>query len=76
LSKEEKTMTEHNLPTAEDAADFAFDGTQLAAISAEDCAFEKLEWGSDVHIAFLKQAISGLQEALADAEAVRAQASE
>lgn len=67
-------MSEHNLPTADDAADFEFDGTQLAAISTEDCTLQKLEWGSDAHIAFLKQAISGLQEALADAEAMRTQA--
>lgn len=69
-------MNEHNLPTADDAANFEFDGTQIAAISADDCAFQKLEWGSDAHIAFLRQAIEGLQEALADAEAMRAQASD
>jgi hypothetical protein len=62
------------LPTAADAADFEFDGTQLATLSADECTFQKMEWGSDTHIAFLQQAISGLQEALADAEAVRNQA--
>jgi len=32
-----------SLPTAADAADFEFDGTQLAALSADDCTFQKLE---------------------------------
>jgi hypothetical protein len=69
-------MSERNFPTADDAANFEFDGTQLAAISADDCTFQKLEWGSDAHIAFLRQAIKGLEEALADAEAMRAQTSD
>jgi hypothetical protein len=68
-------MNEHNLPTADDAAGFEFDGTQLATLPADDCTFQKLEWGSDAHIAFLRQAIKGLQQALVDAEAAREGAS-
>lgn len=70
-------MNEQDIPpTADDAADYAFDGTQFAIIPTDGCGFQKLEWGSDIHIAFLRQAITGLQEALADAEAARPKATE
>jgi len=70
-SRQEKAMNKQNLPTAEQAADFEFDGTHLATISAGGRELQKLEWGSDAHIAFLQQAIIGLQEALDDAKATR-----
>jgi hypothetical protein len=74
-AKQEKIMNQRNVPpTADEAADYEFDGTQLATIPVDGCDFQKLEWGSDVHIAFLEQAVKGLQEALADAKAVRANA--
>ena len=64
-------MNDKSLPTAADAADYEFDGTRIASISVDECRLQKLEWGSDVHIAFLEQAITSLQEALADAKAAR-----